>query len=118
MLQRLAVLNAFATPLLAKGAPDAQPGTLMAKAGTGVVLEGINQRYDLLDAALQIADSPCAHHAHRADRDQRGPGGREGEDVLRTRARSGRSRVTSPSRPPRSSAGSSPSSAGPRWAST
>ena len=56
MLQRLAVLNAFATPLVAKAAPDAQPGTLVAKAGTGVVLEGINQRYDALDAALQIAD--------------------------------------------------------------
>lgn len=56
MLQRLAVLNAFATPLVAKAAPDAQPSTLVAKAGTGVVLEGINQRYDALDAALQIAD--------------------------------------------------------------
>jgi hypothetical protein len=56
MLQRLAVLNAFATPLVAKAAPDAPQGTLVAKAGTAVVMEGINQRYDALDAVLQIAD--------------------------------------------------------------
>jgi hypothetical protein len=56
MLQRLAVLNAFATPLVAKPGAGAQPGAVMAPAGTVAVLEGINQRYDALDGALQTAD--------------------------------------------------------------
>jgi hypothetical protein len=66
MLQRLAVLNAFATPLVTKPAPAAQPGSLTAPSETVAVLEGLNQRYDALDAALQIAD-PATRIARMAE---------------------------------------------------
>jgi len=56
MFQRLAVLEANGTPLVPLPRSGAQSGGPYARAGTAAKLEAINQAFDDVDVALQVAD--------------------------------------------------------------
>ena len=57
MFRRLAALDATGTPRVAPLKPGARPaGPLLARIGTGATLEGINEQFDAIDVALQVAD--------------------------------------------------------------
>jgi hypothetical protein len=57
MFRRLAALDAAGTPRVAPLKPGARPaGPLLARIGTGAKLEGINEQFDAIDVAMQVAD--------------------------------------------------------------
>jgi hypothetical protein len=56
MFQRLSVLEAAGTPLVAPPRPGAQASGPMARLGARAILEAINERFDAVDVALQSPD--------------------------------------------------------------